>query len=764
MRNTIGNGRDIGTLRSEKEASNQLDSGFGMDEFPGMDDPFGGSVEGQNTDFNSLFSDSGNGNSTGNNQGMMDPFSGLGSGGDLNGGLGSQQPSGQVNDMESLIANAAYEGGKALVKGVAHGVGVFSEELKESLEDNKIEDTYNFGVIDLKLGIAMCILGMIGLLIAIPIKGITTDSFFAVLIAGLLNSLIGFIISNAYVGKVREYRKQKEEVSDTVIENNDIGEEENFSTDLDDDDFPEFSNWNEDPDFSGDPIEEVNSASETVQESNIDVDALIDDMNDKGVPTGMYTRRYLFETFSKVLPIITPNFSFMDTIDEDSDDFLIYEDILREAAMLVGVNEDKIPRLLELHENLFIVQLKVERTCNGKEQAIADEIVAIYKKDKYGAVIEERRGTYAVVSTVGSFFMINLFVSTNPSISLGDIYAQNKDWVMDVNVKMPYVWGTDEFGKVLKCDIGATNSFIISGMPRAGKSWKAQSLLLQICMFSSPEEVQFYVCDTKDTTSDYYQMSHLLPHFKKFNGEKREILNCLRELTGPEAERRKNFLSSYDQISIADLKRKYPDVKMSYIYVVIDEMMSLNKSFTKDESVEFQEYLSYLVSKLPNLGYRVILIPHRIINEIISKQVYPLVNSKACVRATFDDIKNSLEVTRKDFQYDLPNKGDMALKSVDINGNRVVFCHGEVITKSNDTNNDVFRYVGEVWKRLCPGCDADMVGAGGSYKEGVRTAPDNSYDDTDFSFEDFEKKEVRNEVTIDDIDDAKDSDSSDFWD
>ena len=178
-----------------------------------------------------------------------------------------------------------------------------------------------------------------------------------------------------------------------------------------------------------------------------------------------------------------------------------------------------------------------------------------------------------------------------------------------------------------------------------------------------------------------------------------------------EAERRRIFINSYDSINIIDMKENHPEAKLPFIYVIIDEMKSLTGSFDKDDKVEFQTLLGKIVTQLPNRGYRVILIPHRITNEIISKQIYPLVGCRTSVRGDFEEIKTGLEITRKDFPYNLPKEGDMALRSSNINNNKATFCHGEVITAKNETNTDVFRYVGEVWKRLCPGCDKDMVGA-----------------------------------------------------
>ena len=71
---------------------------------------------------------------------------------------------------------------------------------------------------------------------------------------------------------------------------------------------------------------------------------------------------------------------------------------------------------------------------------------------------------------------------------------------------MPFVWGVTELGESIWCDADDMDTLIISGIPRSGKSWKMQSILLQLCMFNSPEDVTFYLLDPKGDTSDYYNI------------------------------------------------------------------------------------------------------------------------------------------------------------------------------------------------------------------------------------------------------------------
>lgn len=329
---------------------------------------------------------------------------------------------------------------------------------------------------------------------------------------------------------------------------------------------------------------------------------------------------------------------------------------------------------------------------------------------------------------------------------------------------MPFIWGVDELGSVKYCDAKSTNSIIVSGIPRGGKSWKVQSIIAQYAMFSSPKELQFYIYDIKGDTSDYVVMSGYLPHIREFKSKKSDIIASLKKLTTKVAEEREALLKSYGFINIKDFKEIHPEVEMPYIYVVIDEMMNLTGSFTKEESAEFQSLLAAFVSRFPNLGFRVILIPHRIVNEVISKKVYPLVTCKMSIMQSFEEIKNGLDITRKDFPYNLPNPGDMALKTVDINKGKVVFCHGEAITSKNSMNFEVFRYIGEVWRKLEPEYCAQLEksnisrinkGNGTSLNPVDRTKGTESYDYA---------KSISEEQGVDFLDDLDDTTDEDFWD
>ena len=536
------------------------------------------------------------------------------------------------------------------------------------------------------------------------------ENGFWVMMGGLITTSVGLLIFSLNCDKASNLpRKVSEPVVD--INNTDTGysDEEIVFDDCEEEE-DAFSGWGRDDeceedeydpwanmgDSSNDSYEEEGENCTIPEE--VDIDEAINSIRE--IPAHTQTRQYLFEEYSKVLPLANSDFSKLKQISENSDNFIIFDEILRNASIQVGTHEDKIPELLELRENQFIIQIVATRPSGLKEEDIANEISNIYSRDEFGGIVHE--GVYATTSSVGSKYIINIFKGENSLITLGDTYKEVSDFILNPNVKKPIVLGVNELGKVWKFDAENVFSYIFSGKPRTGKSWSVISLVTQLAMYSPPSEVTFEAFDVKDTSSDFYSLKGYLPHFKRFEGNPQNILKRLRYLTTTEANRRAKILEENNVLNIADLKKKGADVELPYVYVIIDEIVGLKNKISKDENNEFKDLVNTLVTQMPNLGFRVILVPHRVTNEVISKTTYTLIGCVACVKSDFKEINTTLEVSRKDFPYSLPNLGDMALKTSEINKGNAVFCHGSALTSDNDKNKDIYRFVGTLWNTLEP--------------------------------------------------------------
>lgn len=274
-------------------------------------------------------------------------------------------------------------------------------------------------------------------------------------------------------------------------------------------------------------------------------------------------------------------------------------------------------------------------------------------------------------------------------------------------------------------------------MPRKGKSWFVQAILTQMCAFVPPSELNIYICDPKEGISDYRAFT--LPHVKKFVAEDAQVVETLRDLVKNEAPRRRAILGDAGKVNIWDFKKRYPDIKLPIIYVVIDEVVTLSSRMDKDTLVEFRMLLRELISQLPALGIRAFLIPHILNNDIIEKKTSDLVPCKVSVCGDANHIEKATGAKPKEFPYKLVNTGDMAMK---LDGhNKVLYIHGPALTDSNDNNDEVFDYLRRCWAKIEPDSVEDSVASGVDIeRENIKALEGLSSDDLD-SIDIFESSE-----------------------
>ena len=708
-----------------------------------------------------------------------------------------------TGDTDSALEEKLFEGMALAGKGIVS----YCKYLLKSLQNNNESDWHNLGVRVVKVSGGCCIGGMGLLLLKVAMPSIKP---YDLIIGSLLSGVVGVGLcmfndldpstSKTKVDPLADMPDPSESsenvdpfpLEEPVEPKEDplagmsddpwacFEEEENPSeSDFSDGDSVGDDPWAcfEEEEEEWDPSADSYLGGTSIED--VDVDEALNSV--PSIQQGTQTRQFLYETFMGVLPRFTPDFADMKEIDSDTDEFYRFEDLVRDAASQVGTKEENLPELLSLYENDFIYRLNCSRPVGLKEQLIAEEVANTFSRDDNN--MEIRVGCYATVETSTNMYTINLFKGepshnvgrkSSVRISLGDIYDNISDFILDTRNQMPFVWGTNEYGKPIYCDLINNNSLIISGEPRGGKSWKGQSILAQLCMFNSPKEVEFYIFDCKNTASDYRYPAEVLPHIKYFCGDPTKMNDGIERILDKAVKERDSLITSAGCINIKDYNNKFPEKKLSYMYIIIDEMMALMDYFSlnnlKDESNRFKGFLSTMVSKLPYTGVRFILFPHRIVDNVISKNTYSLVSSRAVVcQSNPDDLKSAMNVTSKTFPYKLVSPGDMAIRSKDIGGD-VMYCHAEMLTSDNDSNKKLFKFIGSVWQKLEPDCKCIEVNGAVCGKitidnpnRVVKPPRDNTVSNISYV---SEEEPITNE-SIDDIMDGLEgsisSEEEDFW-
>lgn len=636
----------------------------------------------------------------------------------INGQMQGNQPQ-QNPSVGERIENALFDVAEISFKGLWKFVVVFFT----ALTNNNARDWHRLGSMMVKLSLGEAALSVVLFILSMFVKSITDPLILC--LAAVPAFGIGFLIVAGAKGKMEKEKVAdlydepipQEDFSSTGFEepdNTGIDWGESLADDSEGSDDSLFEddgdawNWEDSEDEDSNWFGDDSSAS--IASADFDPS---EEANKIDIPAGQYTRQYLLETFLKVLPSINPGFHKMSPVYEDSDEFMMFNEYLRDAAIQTGLNGDKLDELYleSVEQNPFVIRLMVTRPSGIKEQEIADGVADCYKRDEHGAVLEEREGCYASVDAQVGRFAINIFKCANVMVSLGDVLKYKYDWVSNPKITMPLFWGVNEMGKVYCYDgVKAGNgSMLISGEGRSGKSWKGQSLVAQMSMFMSPKEINFYFFDNKGKLSDYYYLSTKLPHVKGFCGDPLKYVSTLKDILEREKPIRERAIHSAGVNNINDYNKLNPTNKLPYIYIVVDEMAAAMKEMDahdKELHKQFNSLMLSIVTNLPYFGIRLLLFPHRLVDFIIDKTTAQQISCRSVVGVLdFETLKSALDIkNKKDFPYNLVKPGDMAIRTKDIRNGVATFTKSEVLSDSETTNRKIFDYIGAVWGKLEPDC------------------------------------------------------------
>lgn len=437
---------------------------------------------------------------------------------------------------------------------------------------------------------------------------------------------------------------------------------------------------------------------------DVDYDSLESDLESLNMQKGTQTRQFIYETLTKGLPSISPKFADMRNLRKGSAEWAIWAELIRDAAKQVGTRDDLLPDLEDASENPFMFKLTISRTPRMKTQAIADEVANTYKYDDDGNL--EYPNAYATSAESGSRAFISVYKGAKIGmISLADMYAASPDaqkFVRDPKTEMPVVIGTTGDGSVKAVDLLKAPAIVVSGEPRSGKSWIVKLILNQMCAYMSPNDLHLYIGDPKNQISEY--ANYDLPHVRRKEYTVDSVIDMLRYLVNTEAPRRKNIMQQYSYVNVLEFRRDHPEVTFPFLYVVLDEMMSLANAMGKEDAREYRELIERFVSEFPALGMRAIFIPHRVKNDVIPKSVSELISVRITAKSASDAsaAENLGLNSASEFPYKLSNAGDVAVRIADINDGAPTYLRAAVLAPDTKGMERLESYIGHYWDKLDP--------------------------------------------------------------
>jgi len=550
--------------------------------------------------------------------------------------------------------------------------------------------------------------GTAGVAMTLKVFGWADGSYAAVgALLSLAFSFLGFSLTNGAAQKCNSLYKSDPSQQPPVPDQSGMGFDSPFpqpdvsaeplAMDFPDEDDTDIEDtWGGDEEEDDDPFAYNTTVEETAPPPK-SIDDALQDLNN--MTPGMWTRQYLYQKFTEVLPTLMPDFHVFRDVADGCDRFLQWDSYLSDAAVVSGCKEESIPSIMSIRENYFTIEVVCNRPQGAKMEVIGEEFCKILIHDEQEMNITDK--AFIKTETVGGSCTYSIFTAKSAMVSLKDMMLKVQDRIIDPSkTTIPVVIGIDQIGRVVLTDMKKLESVIITGMPRSGKSWLVQSILTQMCAFLAPSELNLYICDPKEGVSDFKRF--VLPHVKKFVTDDNGVVETLRVIVKEEGERRRKIIGDAGHVNIWDFKAENPSVQLPLIYVVVDEVVTLSGRMSKETKSEFQGYLRELISQLPALGIRAIIIPHILNNDVIEKKTSDLVLFRASVKGDADHVEKATGAKPRNFPYKLVNTGDMAIRLADGDSSHpdVMFIHGACLTTSNRENNKLFDYLRQVWARL----------------------------------------------------------------
>ena len=473
---------------------------------------------------------------------------------------------------------------------------------------------------------------------------------------------------------------------DFAEENSDLGGWDFEEEDSDDDGFVDLSSQFEDDDI-------------LVADEPVDIDEAIASLSDAGVHA--QSRAYLYEQFYKVLRSVTPNYSELTELEEYSDDFQHYLTLLLNAAAREGFTDQDF-QIEHIYENSFMYKIVISASPKFKADKVA---ISIENQEKFNQMgIEVKPNLFVTSKVIGHNVHIDIIKDSSPMLTVKDMWSENKDFILDPDNVMPVVLGSDELGQSIVMDFAKINSIALSGKPGKGKTWLAQSIIAQLAFFSTPNEVQFIFADPKGQQGDFANIN--FPHVIEKVKTEEETMEVLRRIVREEVPKREALLGQYGLTDIKDMHKMYPDVTMPYLYILVEEMMSLGdhlKQMDKEAYKEYRAILSDIVNKCRYLGIRLFGLSQRMTDNAIPKDIKVGIDLKLTAGADASEIEQVMEVKPKDFPYNIAGKvGKYAVMSPEYRGGNASFMVGAVMGISNPENAQTYRFVKALWEKIEP--------------------------------------------------------------
>lgn len=667
------------------------------DSLGGID--FGGSNDWGSSDTSSNWGSSGDSwNSIGGSWdsgggiGFNDPFNSMGG---YNVGYANQQ---QAVEVKPTITDKAFDQAIETSK----DIGNILLDMAKSFRLRTIDDIGYLGSNLLKVG-GIIVPASLVLGIVFSVAGLKAFSFSGLAsqlaLAGALSVSTGIICIGGSAFILPSIADKEDELnkldmlSDADSDDNAISDyeanSEIIAAEAFDDSFDDLFSVDDSSNDSGLFEGEYEEEEEDVDNNDFDTDVyefnpegMLDNVNENQY----ITRELLFNTFKSMLPLKTPDFADKAELDSESQLYRVIETACLKALSRVQkcTIEDVDSKLISVYDGLFSYEIKMSRPDSRlKEDDLAREIEHYFRDNA------DDRDTNALVMIEADYLRIIVTKGKSAIVTFGDIFKNpdNCKFFLDEKNKLPMITGITELGKVILEDAKVFDSMLIAGKPRSGKSWYVLSILMSLMLFNTPEDVIFVIVDPK--SSVLFKTMALMPHVVGLH-EGTNILDIINELINIEAPRRKKLFEDYEVDDIWALRKK--GIKLPVMYLIMDEYITI-KNGLGDASKELDKLLQTVITQLPSVGIRPLLVPHRS-QGVVDKTNRGNISFSAAVKADNEVVEETLGISK--WNRPLVSPGDTAVMS---NG-KSRFVRGAALTIEDGQNTEFIKTAAKAFYKM----------------------------------------------------------------
>lgn len=593
----------------------------------------------------------------------------------------------------------------------AKGLWAFSQEISSSAKAHNVSSLLDMSVTGLQASGILTGVGLVGWVISFALPPF--NFMFAVVQAGLI-SAVGYLGLFATLQVFKPSSDSSSTSAPTPPPTSPISSipstppslfDYDDAEDDDDEDEDEFDSFDDDEDDEEDEDDWSDLAPKTLPTPSAapNYESLME--APINITPGTQTRSFLYEKALEGLIAISPSVGQMKDYSESSNYWAEMEEKLQGIAEAIGTPEDKLPDLKALRSNEFIIQMTFTRT--PRIDKLAADLANTYRYDKFGKEINPN--CFSSSAEFGDSATITIFRGTDPGMfSVKDLLTRERDYFTNPDNIMPVVLGITADGDPLVVDFAKVTSLSISGSPRMGKSWLAKSILNQLTLFNSPKDIHFYLGDPKGDISEYVNFNP--PHVAMKELTVEGILDMIRYLVQVEAERRKTvFREAGNFKEIFEFRKANPSVDIPFIFLILDEMGTIHSKLQeagKDKLNEYRTLLSRLTTELPALGIKTIFTPHRMVDNMIPKNTYALIQNRITTAASPDAVNDNLGVSSKDFPMLVSKVGDLGIKMPQVRDDRPTLARAAVLAPTGQDMVKFEGYISSLWGKLEPGYKA----------------------------------------------------------